>query len=55
MTVLMMQKTKKGLLKMDSIKSIAVIGLPEIDSTGKNGKNHFWIFTKLQIFLYLIA
>ena len=30
-----MEKTKEGLPKMDSIKSIAVIGLPEIDATGK--------------------
>ncbi len=38
MTVLIMEKTKKGLPKLDSIKSIAVIGLPEIDATGKTEK-----------------
>jgi hypothetical protein len=30
-----MEKTKKGLPKMDSIKSVVAIGLPEIDATGK--------------------
>ena len=38
MTVLAMEKIKKGLLKMDSTKSVAVIGLPEIDATGKTKK-----------------
>jgi len=33
MTVLMMEKTKKVLPQMDSIKTIAMMGLPEIDTT----------------------
>ena len=36
--LLMMEKTKKGLPQMDSIKTIAVIVLPEIDATEKTGK-----------------
>jgi len=35
MTVLMMEKAKKRLPQMDSIKTIAVMGLPEMDATGK--------------------